>query len=165
MIINLPKTGYEVTLKEFVSQDLHEKIEQYGADALGMNLGDAQAARHATVEQIGEQLGMDKMMEIQNAENDEQREVLLAEARNMLIASKLSMSGSLTGAHKIDRVRTAGMIEKITKGGERLEPEDMEVWVGGLPHSDYTILSGAVEKFVDEQNEELGKPSAQSEES
>ena len=161
MQLTLPKTGYLITLFDFVSQDLHEKIEQLGADALGLDLGTAQAARNMTVEQIGEALGTDRMMEIQNAGSDDQRDVLLEEARKEIMASKLELGKSIGGAHKIDRARTAGMIDKVEKDGQEVTVDDLQAWVGKLPRPDFKALSEAAEKIFDEQAQEMGKSSAQ----
>lgn len=161
MDITLPKTGYKVFIRTFVSQDLHEQLEQLGANALGIDLGDATRARNASVELIGEELGIERMMAIQNAATDEQRELLLEEARKELIGKKVQLSPAIGGAHKIDRARTAGMIERIERETPPAEKiESFEQWLGTLPHSDYKLLADMIEKFVDEETKDMGKSSA-----
>ncbi len=165
MDITLPKTGYKVFIRTFVSQDLHEQLEQLGANALGIDLGDAARARNASVELIGEELGIERMTEIQQAATDEQRELLLEEARKELIGKKVQLSPAVGGAHKIDRARTLGMIEEVKdKDGKILFTGGMmkglEDWLGSLPHQDYKPLSDMIEKFVEEESKDMGKSSA-----
>ena len=164
MQVKLPHTGCTVILRSYVSQDLHEKLQLLSSNLLGMDTGEAIRLRMLNVEQIGEELGMDRMMEIQNCEEDEQREVLLNEARAEVIGKRLNLNTSVDGAQKLSRARTAGMIESVTlDDGKEIRDRDEEAWskwLGTLHNRDYELLDHEAEKIVDASQEEMGKPSA-----
>lgn len=170
MEIKLPTSGHTVTLKKYVSQDLHEELQLIGSELLGGNTGEAIRLRLLNVEQIGDELGTDRMMEIQNAETEEQREVLLNEARAELIGKKMNLTSTVGSTHKLDRARTKGMIAEVKSSEGKIlftggMMKGIGDWIGDLPAEDYQAISSAAERIVEAQQERMGKQLALSDES
>jgi hypothetical protein len=152
--MKLPISHYTVTLYPFLPQRVFERYQEMVTKNIKMDMN-----LHVTVDTVAEQLGAARAQEIQHAPSDEERRLLLEEARKDIMMQNVKAEINLADNHAAEREKVIGMIKSMEDGGKAL---DIRETVENLPRKDYLALQEAIAQI--EAEEEEGKSTGQSEE-
>jgi DNA-binding transcriptional regulator YdaS (Cro superfamily) len=158
MRFDLPVTNYSVELHDFVPQSVFEKYQEMIAKNIKFDMKDA----NVTIDRIAEVLGPDRAFAIQNADEGE-RQVLMNEARQEIIAQSIRAEINLADTHAADRQKCVGMIKDMRNtNGDSLT---VSIVLGELPRRDYAVIQKEIAKIEAADDAELKKSPGQSDDS
>jgi predicted RND superfamily exporter protein len=149
--MKLPISKYTVTLLPYVPQRVFEKYQETITKNIKMDMN-----LHVTVDTVAEKLGADRASAIQNAQTDDERRILLDDARKEIMMQGMKAEINLADNHAAEREKMIGMIKELKDGDTVLDSKEVE----NLPQKDYALIQAEIAKI--EAQEEEGKSQGQS---